>query len=90
MFGNLLPPRPWQEVDRALSAAMTSYWINFAIHGDPNGEGLPPWPAYETARDTVLTLGDTIEARSGVNCQGVDLFDIYWDKVRSGEPPYPH
>ncbi len=90
VFGNLLPPRPWQEADRTLSAAMMSYWINFATHGDPNGEGLPPWPAYETARDTVLSLGDTIATRSGVNSRGVDFFDIYWDKVRSGELPYPH
>ena len=90
VFGNLLPPRPWQQVDRALSDAMMAYWINFATHGDPNGAGLPPWPAYETARDTVLTLGDTIETRSGVNSQGVDFFDTYWARVRSGELPYPH
>ena len=69
---------------------MMSYWIDVATEGDPNGAGLPPWPAYETARDTVLTLGDTIETRSGVNSQGIDFFDIYWARVRSGELPYPH
>jgi para-nitrobenzyl esterase len=89
VFGNLQPPRPWQDVDRALSAAMMSYWINFAIHGNPNGAGLPPWPAYEAVRDTVLTFGDTIGTRSGVNRRGIDFFDIYWAKVRSGELPRP-
>ncbi len=69
---------------------MLSYWINFAAHGDPNGEGLPVWPVYETAQDASILLGDTIETRSGVNGQGVDFFDIYWPKVLSGELPMPH
>ena len=67
-----------------------SYWISFATCGDPNGASHPPWPAYETAQDTVLVFGDAIEARGGVNSQGVDFFDIYWAKVRSGERPMPH
>ena len=89
VFGNLQPPRPWEDVDRALSAAMMSYWVNFATRGNPNGAGLPAWPAYEAARDTVLAFGDTMATRSGVNKQGVDFFEIYWAKVRSGELPMP-
>jgi para-nitrobenzyl esterase len=89
VFGNLGPPRPWQDVDRALSATMMSYWVNFAINGNPNGAGLPEWPAYETAQDAVLALGDTIATRKQVNRQGIDFFEIYWAKVRSGELPAP-
>lgn len=30
---------------RALTGTLRGYWLNFARHGDPNGPGLPRWPA---------------------------------------------
>ena len=36
-----LPKVPWEASDRKLSDTMTSYWVNFARTGDPNGAGLP-------------------------------------------------
>lgn len=37
----------WRPEDRALSEQIQTYWSNFARSGDPNGEGLPKWPAYD-------------------------------------------
>ena len=37
-------PEDWR-----LSDAMETYWTNFARTGNPNGEGVPAWPAYDRA-----------------------------------------
>ena len=39
--------RPYTEEDWKLSKQMTKYWANFARTGDPNGEGLERWEAYD-------------------------------------------
>ena len=52
--------------DEALSELMMSYWTNFARTGDPNGPGLPPWPAFRTERPRVMHFDDHSGAREGV------------------------
>jgi para-nitrobenzyl esterase len=39
-------PLPWRPEDRKLSDLMSVYWSNFAKNGNPNGPGLPDWPAF--------------------------------------------
>lgn len=37
---------------------LSSCWANFAATGDPNGEGLPAWPAFNPDTKVVMQLGD--------------------------------
>jgi para-nitrobenzyl esterase len=49
VFGTLASKNlPWRPEDKALSELMSSYWTNFAKNSDPNGTGLPVWPAYSS------------------------------------------
>lgn len=48
----------FDEFDYQMSEAMTSYWVNFADKGDPNGEDLPEWPAYTEETPLAMHFAD--------------------------------
>ncbi len=63
VFG-VLSSRPgsWEPAHHAVSELMAAYWTNFAKTGNPNGAGLPEWPAYDAKTgDQVMHL-DTVSA----------------------------
>jgi para-nitrobenzyl esterase len=40
--------------DEKVAQIMNSYWVNFAKTGNPNGEGLPEWPAFKTKTNKII------------------------------------
>jgi para-nitrobenzyl esterase len=45
---------------------LQSYWVNYIQHGDPNGPGLPQWPAYGSKRAYIAFTPAGPEARSAL------------------------
>jgi len=78
---NNLDENKAQETDLQLSDAMSTYWVQFAATGDPNGNGLPAWPVYDTESDKHLELGDTIREGSGLHKRACDVLDGIMEQV---------
>jgi para-nitrobenzyl esterase len=41
----------WESADYEVSKTMQAYFVNFIKTGNPNGAGLPNWPAYRADND---------------------------------------
>ena len=76
--------RDYTDTDRRLSDILASYWVNMAATGNPNGEGLPEWPAYDPEADAALHVGDTIAVERGIRKDRLDFFDRYYAAQREG------
>ena len=62
---------------------MSSYWVNFATTGDPNGPGLPEWSVSTEDTDQTMEFGDSPQVRRGIRKMGLDFFDRYVAAMRS-------
>jgi len=78
-------PWSWTAADRKVAEEMSSYWVNFARSGNPNGPGLPPWPAFTNAESKVQDLGDPITVGGVANINSLTVFDAVYTTVR-GKP----
>ncbi len=63
-----------------LSAAMVSYWTNFAATGDPNGGALPTWSLYDPTTDVFQSfVPPTPTTESTFNTD--HLCDGFWNLI---------
>ena len=92
VFNNLRSPRVFPDAsspelasasapDRALAERVSTYWLNFARTGDPNGTGLPRWPAFDAAAAAPMILGEIDEAPDR---QRLAIYDKLYAKIVGG------
>jgi para-nitrobenzyl esterase len=74
----------WQPADHALSEVISAYWINFARNGDPNGQGLPAWPAFDVNDPAVLMIRSKDDIRSAPVADRNRL--DFWDRFHASLP----
>jgi para-nitrobenzyl esterase len=73
----------WTDADRKLADAVSSYWVNFATTGDPNGRNLPKWAPYRRKDDLALAIGDSVVMITAPGKAALDFLDRYMERTRS-------
>jgi len=73
----------WSAADRKLAQQISSYWVNFAENGNPNGSNRPAWPPFTTSDSKVLYLGDPVTTGGVANLDSLNVFDAVYATVRS-------
>jgi para-nitrobenzyl esterase len=77
--------RPAAEDDRRISAAMAAYWTNFAKDGDPNGPGLPAWPAFSDRSPVVMYFAGSPRTGPVPSERSLRVLDQYFAWRRTPE-----
>ena len=92
VFNNLRAPRVFPDAssptlasasvaERALADRVSSYWVNFARAGNPNGSGLRQWPAVNDGSAEPMILG---EVNAPLDQERLAIYDKLYAKIMAG------
>jgi para-nitrobenzyl esterase len=73
------------KTDLSISEAMATYWTNFAKYGNPNGNGVPEWPAISDANPVVMYFNQTPHMGPVPGAESLKILDAYFKWRRSPE-----
>ncbi|MGB0620057.1 MAG: carboxylesterase/lipase family protein [Myxococcota bacterium] len=71
----------WGQPDLPIAETMRNYWINFVKTGDPNGEGLVPWPtSIGSDSRRWLVFSDGVEQKDDLRASRMEFIDALWEE----------
>ncbi|MEO6992291.1 MAG: carboxylesterase family protein, partial [Lacunisphaera sp.] len=72
--------------DWAISDTLSTYWTNFAKHGDPNGFGVPTWPQFTDHDRPVMHFHNTAFVGTVPSADSLQVLDRYfaWRRTPAG------
>lgn len=65
--------RPWLDVDHDLAKTMSGFFANFVKTGNPNGDGLPTWDAYNTTDKKIMVFDTKTEEKAIPDAASLDF-----------------
>ena len=68
--------------ESAVAEIMQQYWVNFAKTCNPNGKGLPYWPAFDDSKPTTMQFSNGASLIMRPNREQVDFVDRYYRAKR--------
>ncbi len=70
--------------DRKVADQMSSYWVNFARSGNPNGPGLPTWKAHQPQKSENAAILDADPSSEHLPAPArLAFFDKVWDRQQA-------
>ena len=61
---------------------LQQYWVNFAKTGNPNGKGLPYWPAFDEKKPTTMQFANGASLIMRPNSEQIDFVDRFMKQKR--------
>jgi para-nitrobenzyl esterase len=76
-------PWPTDARDVALAKTISAYWVAFAKTGDPNGEGRPTWPRYDSKDLLINFTNDGPVVQATPDAHALDLISESYSQAAS-------
>ena len=81
--------RPWETKDSTLADNASTYLVNFATKGDPNGVGLAKWPAVDPSQPVTMELNVPGGPMPLASKEKVEFWTKYFNSpISKNAPPF--
>ena len=71
--------------DWKVSDLLSTYWTNFAKHGNPNGRGVPAWPEFTASKPELMYFHNGAQPGPVPSAQSLEVLDAYFAWRRTPE-----